>query len=203
VRQQPLSLVLLDEIEKAHPEVFDLLLAVLGEGRLTDGYGRLVDFRMAVICLTSNLGVTESAPVGFGGRESGDFLRSAREHFRPELFNRIDHVVPFRALGPLDVLAIVDLEMEKAARRVGLRTRGVRLTIDPEAKELLAELGFHPTRGARPLKRVIEERVVTPLAVRLAAEPELRDLEVRVVREGSPAHARARVGGSAFLCLER
>jgi len=172
VRREPLSLVLLDEVEKAHPEVFDLLLGVLGEGRLTDREGRRVDLRMAVIVMTSNLGVTRSRSVGFG-ETAPDFLGAVRKHFRPEFFNRIDAVVPFRSLMPEDIERIVELEVAKLGEREGLKRRGLRLKVDRAARELLAELGWHPLYGARPLKRVIEERVMTPLAIRMAREPEL------------------------------
>jgi ATP-dependent Clp protease ATP-binding subunit ClpC len=181
VRAQPLSVVLLDEIEKAHPQVFDLLLGVLGEGRLTDAAGRLVDFRMTLIIMTSNLGAGEGTPVGFGEGGEPDFLGRVRKHFRPEFFNRLDHVVTFGRLEPADIETIVDLELAKATARTGLRRRGIRLQVEPAARKLLAELGWHPTRGARPLKRVIEERVVTPLAVLLARRPELEGCVVRVV----------------------
>jgi ATP-dependent Clp protease ATP-binding subunit ClpC len=182
VRQEPLSLVLLDEIEKADREVFDLLLAILGEGRLTDEEGRLVDFRMTLIVMTSNLGIADARSMGFGegAGERGASLQRVRDHFRPELWNRIDHVVPFRALSRADVLRIVDLELEKAQARTGLLRKNLRLKVSPEAKALLAELGYHPERGARPLKRVIEERVITPLAARIAADAALRDREVLV-----------------------
>jgi ATP-dependent Clp protease ATP-binding subunit ClpC len=199
VRQQPLSLVLLDEIEKAHREVFDLLLGILGEGRLTDEDGRLVDFRMVLIVMTSNLGVSDRAAVGFGGedgappgprappgaRRAGGAPASVREHFRPELVNRIDHVVQFRSLDREGVLQIVDLEIEKARSRTGLVRRNLRLRLLPEARARLAELGFDPRRGARPLKRVIEEQVITPIAARMAAEPGCRDDEVAIGVEAS------------------
>jgi ATP-dependent Clp protease ATP-binding subunit ClpC len=184
VREQPLSLVLLDEIEKAHPEVFDLLLGVLGEGRLTDAFGATVDFRMSVVVMTSNLGVTDHAPVGFDETAGDDGLRAVRTHFRPEFFNRIDQVVAFRRLSPEDVLKIVDLELEKAAGRTGLVRRSVRLTVDAGARTRLAAEGFHPTRGARPLRRVIEERVLSPLAALLARDPALRETTLRVGEAG-------------------
>ncbi|APR77397.1 ATP-dependent Clp protease ATP-binding subunit ClpA [Minicystis rosea] len=181
VRQEPLSLVLFDEIEKAHREVFDVLLAILGEGRLTDEEGRLVDFRMTFIVMTSNLGVADTRTVGFGdGVDPGASIAKVREHFRPELVNRIDHVIPFRRLDRADVLSIVDLELAKAQARTGLVRRGLRLTVTDAAKELLAELGYDPTRGARPLVRVIEERVITPLAARMAADAAFEDREVVV-----------------------
>jgi ATP-dependent Clp protease ATP-binding subunit ClpC len=183
VRSRPLSLVLLDEIEKAHPEVFDLLLGVLGEGRLGDAEGKLVDFRGTIVVMTSNLGVTEQAPVGFGEGASGDFVRAVRRHFRPELFNRIDLVQPFRALSRSDVLAIVDLVLAEVRARAGLVRRGIQLDVDAPARQMLADLGFHPTRGARPLKRVVEERIVAPIAARLAADPKLRDVRLEVSGE--------------------
>ena len=181
VREQPLSLVLLDEIEKAHADVFDLLLSVLGEGRLTDSYGATVDFRMTLVVMTSNLGITEARPVGIGhDGPSNDALRAVRKHFRPEFFNRIDHVVPFRSLAPDDVLRIVDLELTKAAGRTGLVRRNLHLDVDAPSRRALAELGFHPTRGARPLRRVIEERVVSPVAAMLSNDPSLRDRTLHV-----------------------
>jgi ATP-dependent Clp protease ATP-binding subunit ClpC len=181
VRQEPLSLVLFDEIEKAHREVFDVLLAILGEGRLTDEEGRLVDFRMTLIVMTSNLGVADTRAVGFGDAgDAGASLAKVREHFRPELVNRIDHIVPFRRLDRADVLRIVDLELAKAQARTGLVRRGLRLEVTDAAKNRLAELGYDPARGARPLVRVIEERVITPLAARMAADAELEDRAVVV-----------------------
>ncbi|MEQ8458867.1 MAG: AAA family ATPase [Sandaracinaceae bacterium] len=181
VHRQPLSLVLFDELEKAHPEVFDLLLGVLGEGRLTDAMGRLVDFRMTVIVLTSNVGAAERPPVGFDAKPSDDFARAIRDRFRPELVNRLDHVVSFRHLDLADVRRICDLELSKALRRAGLHRRNLQLLVHPEARDRLAELGFHPRYGARPLRRVIEERVFTPLAARIASDPGFRDRRVEVV----------------------
>ncbi len=194
VRQEPLSLVLFDEIEKAHREVFDMLLAILGEGRLTDEEGRLVDFRMTLIVMTSNLGVAQTRAVAFAmergergeGGDAGTGIAKVREHFRPELVNRIDHVIPFRRLDRADVLTIVDLLLAKVEARTGLLRRGVRLAVTSAAKARLAELGYDPARGARPLARVIEERVVTPLAARMAADPALggREMVVEVGVDG-------------------
>ena len=186
VRERPLSLVLFDEIEKAHPEVFDLLLGMLGEGRLTDAFGTTVDCRMTVVVMTSNLGVSESRAVGFGDGMAGDSaLRTARRHFRPEFFNRLDQVIGFNALKPDDVLKIVELEITKAEGRAGLLRRRVTLSLDAAARQRLAELGWHPTRGARPLQRVIEERVIAPVAAYLAAHPELHDAVLAVSAESS------------------
>jgi ATP-dependent Clp protease ATP-binding subunit ClpC len=188
VRQQPLSLVLFDELEKADQEVFDLMLAILGEGRLTDAEGRLVDFRMTMICMTSNLGVEARDPSGFGDTDDVDrgkhHLQAVRRAFRPEFFARIDHVVPFRRLSPADIRRIVDLELDKLQTRAGLRRRAIRLRVTGSARELLAERGFHPTRGARPLQRVIEEQVLAPLAVLMSAKPSLRDADIEVCAPG-------------------
>jgi ATP-dependent Clp protease ATP-binding subunit ClpC len=185
VRQQPLSLILLDEIEKAHAEVFDLLLAVLGEGRMTDDAGSLIDFRMTVIVMTSNLGVSERGPAGFGGQDDAAAARSfdaaVRRHFRPEFFNRIDFVIPFRNLAPEDIRRIVDLELAQMQARTGLSRRGLKLEVSNAARATLADWGWHPTRGARPLKRVLEEQVMAPLAVLLARQPSLRERAIRIV----------------------
>jgi ATP-dependent Clp protease ATP-binding subunit ClpC len=194
VREQPLSLVLLDEIEKAHPEVFDLLLGVLGEGRLTDDSGRFVDFRTTLIVMTSNLGVTDARPAGFGEAAGGDFARKVRAHFRPELYNRIDLILPFRALAPADVERIVDLELASAAKRTGLIRRQLRLQTTAAARRRLAELGYHPTRGARPLRRLIEERVVTPIASKIAEDPSFRETTILV-------HGRGETPYGAFSVL--
>jgi ATP-dependent Clp protease ATP-binding subunit ClpC len=192
VRQSPLCVVLLDEIEKAHPQVYDLLLGVLGEGRLTDSLGRLVDFRMAVICLTSNLGARESR-AGFGGGAHADHVAAVRAHFRPELLGRLDHVVPFRPLGPAEVERIVTLELEKVRRRPGLVARRLELHATPRARARLAERGFDAKLGARPLRRLIEEAVVGPLAVRMSADPSFRDRAVEVVAADETPDAPDRI----------
>jgi ATP-dependent Clp protease ATP-binding subunit ClpC len=193
VRQQPLSVVLLDEIEKAHPEVFDLLLGVLGEGRLTDVNGRLVDFRMCVIVMTSNLGVTTTAKVGFGDSPGGDYLAAIRNEFRPEFVARLDHILAFAPLGRSSIEQIVDLEMKKVAKRTGLKRRGLRLRLSSGARDVLATRGYDPHLGARPLKRLIEDRVVAPLAVLLARDPDLSETELHVAAEGEAGHADLRV----------
>jgi ATP-dependent Clp protease ATP-binding subunit ClpC len=181
VRQAPLCVVLLDEIEKAHPEVFDLLLGVLGEGRLTDSLGRLVDFRMAIIVMTSNLGARESRS-GFGSAGgTADHAAAVRAHFRPELLGRLDHVVSFKPLGLPEVERIVTLEIEKVRKRPGLVARRLELRLSARARTRLAERGFDARLGARPLRRLIEDAVIAPLAVRMAAEPAFRDRPVEVV----------------------
>ncbi|MEZ4221672.1 MAG: AAA family ATPase [Polyangiaceae bacterium] len=183
VARQPLCLLLLDEIEKAHPSVFDLLLGVLGEGRLTTEHGRRVDLRMTLVVMTSNLG-SEISPLGFGSeaKPEGAALRAARDHFRPEFFNRLDRVVPFAALSAESLRRIVELELAAVSKREGLQRRAIVLDVSAEAKDLLAELGYSPQYGARPLRRVIEERVMAPIAAELSRRPSLRQLRASVTR---------------------
>jgi ATP-dependent Clp protease ATP-binding subunit ClpC len=190
VRRQPLAVVLLDELEKAHAEVFDLLLGVLGEGRLTDSMGRLVDFRMTVIVMTSNLGALASG-VGFGGGGGRAPAAAVRAHFRPELIGRLDQVVAFGPLSRADIERIVELEVAKLRRRPGLPQRNLRLWVSPAARAQLAARGHDPGLGARPLRRLLEEQVVAPLAIRLAGDPALRDRSVGVVTADEAARAPA------------
>ena len=178
--------MLLDEIEKAHAEVHDLLLGVLGEGRLTDALGRLVDFRMAIIVMTSNLGTDHTVTAGFAGGAGPDAIGAVRRFFRPELIGRLDAIVPFAPLTPDDVVRIVGLELEKVRRRPGLAARRIELDVSIPARVALARRGFDAKFGARPLRRLIEDAVVAPLAVRLAADPELRDRTIRVVASDEP-----------------
>jgi ATP-dependent Clp protease ATP-binding subunit ClpB len=149
VRRRPYSVVLLDEIEKAHAEVFDVLLQILDDGRLTDGQGRTVDFRNTVIIMTSNI-------------RSADALS---EYFRPEFLNRVDEVVEFEALSREQLAEIVELQLERLRARLG--ERGIELELTDGAKETLAEAGWDPTYGARPLKRALQRMVENPLAMRL------------------------------------
>ena len=148
VRRRPYSVLLLDEIEKAHPDVFNVLLQVMDDGRLTDGQGRTVDFRHVVLIMTSNIP---------GGR------LGAEEHFKPEFINRLDDIVEFHSLDRAQIAKIVDLQVERLIARV--RERGIEVTLTDRARELLGNLGYDPTYGARPLKRVIAKRLVDPLAL--------------------------------------
>ncbi len=168
VKRRPYSLVLLDEIEKAHADVFNVLLQILDDGRLTDGQGRTVDFRNTLVIMTSNLGSTVIKGL------SGDFAAMEREvrkvleaHFRPEFLNRIDEVVVFRPLGKETILKIVDLQLGLLRSR--LAGRKIGLEASPEAAALLAERGYDPVYGARPLKRVIQRDVQNPLATKILA----------------------------------
>ena len=164
VRRRPYSVVLLDEIEKAHPDVAHVLLQVLEEGRLTDGQGRTVDFKNTLIVMTSNIG---SDLILEAGGASSEVLRprlmqALRGHFRPELINRIDEILVFEPLGQVELRQIVSLELKKVERR--LQDRELKLAFDTDVLDLLAKEGYDPVFGARPLRRVIEHRVQNPLA---------------------------------------
>jgi len=166
VKRRPYVLILLDEVEKAHPDVFNVLLQILDDGRLTDGKGRTVDFRNTLIIMTSNLGSQiikeHSQDYEVMAREVRKVLES---HFRPEFLNRVDEVVIFRGLAKASILLIVDLQVELLKKR--LLERGVGLDISRKAKELLAERGYDPVYGARPLKRTIQQDLQNPLAMKL------------------------------------
>jgi ATP-dependent Clp protease ATP-binding subunit ClpB len=168
VRRRPYTVVLLDEVEKAHPDVFDVLLQVLDDGRLTDGQGRTVDFRNALLILTSNLGsqliADQSLPEDARRSAVMDVVRS---HFKPEFLNRLDDVVVFRALGSEELAGIVDIQVDVLARR--LAARRLTLTVTDAAREWLALNGFDPVYGARPLRRLVQSAIGDPLARALLA----------------------------------
>jgi len=159
--------VLFDELEKAHPDVLNVLLQVLDEGRLTDAQGREVDFRNTIVLMTSNVGAHVITEALQGGKASAaeieERVQSAlRGHFRPEFINRIDEVVVFQALREQDMLLIVDLQLESLTQR--LRAKKLSLHLDDQAKRVLARQGYDPIYGARPLKRAIQQRLENPLA---------------------------------------
>jgi ATP-dependent Clp protease ATP-binding subunit ClpC len=182
IRRQPLSVVLFDEIEKADDAAFDLLLGVLGEGRLTDALGRLIDFRMSLIVMTTNLGAADPRPAGFSSDPDAapDPSSAIKNFFRPELIGRLDSVVSFRPLPPAVLERIVDLELDKLRARPGFIARNLRLQLTAAARARLAALGHDPKLGARPLRRTIEDLLVAPLAERMAREPTWRDATVRI-----------------------
>jgi ATP-dependent Clp protease ATP-binding subunit ClpB len=157
--------ILLDEVEKAHPDVFNVLLQVLDDGRLTDGQGRTVDFRNTVIIMTSNLGSDVIQKFTLDGDYAG--MKSAvmevvQENFRPEFINRIDDICVFRPLGVEQIRSIVDIQLTHLRRR--LSDRNLELTLDDSAADRLSEAGYDPVYGARPLKRAIQQQVENPLA---------------------------------------
>ena len=171
VRRRPFCVLLLDEIEKAHHEVFNLLLQLLGDGRLTDARGRTVDFTQAIVVMTSNLGVREaSKPIGLRNRRNEEglaYVRAVEQFFPPELFNRLDRVVPFGRLSRADTEVLAQRQLSKILAREGLVRRQCLLHVSAAAMEKIVDLGFHPHLGARALKRSIESSISAPVSARL------------------------------------
>jgi len=176
IRRRPYAVVLLDEIEKAHPEVFNILLQILEDGRLTDSKGRIASFKNTILIMTSNIGsefISQLSPVGFlskedtGKKESlkEKIMERLKEEFRPEFLNRIDEIIIFNYLRKPEIKKIVELELEKVEKR--LKTKDIGIKVSEKAKELLAEKGFDPNFGARPLKRLIQRLILDPLALKI------------------------------------
>ena len=187
VRRKPYSVVLFDEIEKAHPDVFNVLLQVLDDGRITDGQGRTVDFKNTVIIMTSNIGsqyITEEESKEARSRLVMDALRS---HFRPEFLNRVDEIIIFDRLTESDLKKIVEIQLRRLTKR--LEQQKITLDLSDSAKELIAREGYDPVYGARPLKRTIQKEILNPLSV---------DILEGKVREGQTVHVNAKDGALAF-----
>ncbi|GAB4190804.1 MAG: ATP-dependent Clp protease ATP-binding subunit [Simkaniaceae bacterium] len=193
VRQRPYSVVLFDEIEKAHPDVINLLLQILEEGRLTDSMGRKVDFRNTIIILTSNLGsdlIRRSTEVGFGVQEGmPDFKtmqekidKAVKKHFKPEFINRLDGTVIFKALDRENLIGVIDLEINKLKKRI--QRKNISLDLDQKAKEFLVDKGYQPEMGARPLRRIIEQQIEDPLAEKLLSEGDKEMYFIVTVEDG-------------------
>jgi ATP-dependent Clp protease ATP-binding subunit ClpB len=184
VRRRPYQVILFDEIEKAHPDVFNILLQVLDDGRLTDGQGHTVDFRNTLIVMTSNLGsqFLVDQPEG----EDTEAVREqvmaiVRASFRPEFLNRVDEIILFRRLQKSEMTRIVDIQMQRLAKL--LEERKITVTLEPSAREWLAEKGWDPAYGARPLKRVIQKFVQDPLA-EMILSGQVKDGEKVVISAG-------------------
>jgi ATP-dependent Clp protease ATP-binding subunit ClpB len=195
IRHRPYSVVLFDEIEKAHPEVFNILLQVLDSGHLTDGKGRKVNFKNTIIVLTSNIGgefMDRLAHIGFGKADSTEATRyeetkekvmeALKEHFRPEFLNRLDDIIIFDTLSKEALARIVDTHVEEVMRRLALKR--VSLVIQPEVRDWLAEKGYNPQYGARPLRRTVQDRILTPLASMMVAQGILEGATVTVSIKG-------------------
>ncbi|MCE2526451.1 MAG: ATP-dependent chaperone ClpB [Actinomycetia bacterium] len=188
VRRRPYTVILLDEVEKAHPEIFNTLLQLLDDGRLTDGQGRTVDFTNAVLIMTSNLGselIDPSLPTEV---IESRVMGAVRGHFRPEFLNRVDDIVVFGRLSRTDLAKIVDLQLDRLGRR--LAGRGLRVRFSGEIKDILAEEGYDPAYGARPLKRVIQRRLADPLAVKLLESQWPRDSVIDAYAEDNAVSFR-------------
>jgi ATP-dependent Clp protease ATP-binding subunit ClpB len=188
VRRRPYSVILFDEIEKAHPDVFNILLQILDDGRLTDSQGRVVNFRNAVIIMTSNIGSQYIVDAGAqldpkGWERVEERVRDElRNHFRPEFLNRVDDIIVFRQLSREDLVRIVDLQLERLERM--LAQRRITIEVTSEAKALIATEGYDPVYGARPLKRVIQRRLQNPIALELLEGNFHEGDTIRVEREG-------------------
>jgi len=176
VRRKPYSVVLFDEIEKAHPDVFNTLLQILDDGRLTDGQGRTVNFRNTVIIMTSNVGSSEirdSAPIGFSinAKHAGNedtrklLLEALRRTFRPEFLNRVDDIIVFNPLNKEHLTLIIDIQLERVSKL--LATKGIHLEVTQSAKDVLMAEGYDPAYGARPMRRAIQRLIQDPLSLRL------------------------------------
>ncbi|HEY1874959.1 MAG TPA: ATP-dependent chaperone ClpB, partial [Steroidobacteraceae bacterium] len=193
VRRRPYSVILLDEVEKAHQDVFNVLLQVLDDGRLTDGQGRTVDFRNTVIIMTSNLG--SQVIQEYSGEKNYAKMKSAvmeivQQSFRPEFINRIDDIVVFHPLGTKQIRAIVDIQLIYLRKR--LQERNMDLTLDDSARDLLGEAGFDPVYGARPLKRAIQQQIENPLAQKILQGEFVPGDRIRIsVHDGQLTFARA------------
>jgi ATP-dependent Clp protease ATP-binding subunit ClpC len=193
VRRRPYCVVLFDEVEKAHPDVMNLLLQILEEGRLTDSVGRKIDFRNTIIIMTSNLGadlIRKSTEMGFGAKENVmDFKTmqekiegSVKKHFKPEFINRLDGLVIFKTLDKATLRQVVDLEFNKLKNR--LARKKIEVSLDDAARDYLVEKGYLPEMGARPLRRVIEQYLEDPLAEKLLQHPNLEKKYLISAKEG-------------------
>ncbi len=198
IRHRPYAVVLFDEIEKANPEVFNILLQVLDSGHLTDGKGRKVNFKNTIIVLTSNIGgefMDRLAHIGFGKADATDASRyeetkekvmgALKEHFRPEFLNRLDEIITFDVLSKEALARIVENQVEEVMKRLSLKK--IALVIEPEVRSWLAEKGYNPQFGARPLRRTIQDKILTPLASMMLAQGLMEGGQVTVsIRNGEP-----------------
>ena len=193
MRRRPYSVILLDEVEKAHPDVFNILLQVLDDGRLTDGQGRTVDFRNTVIVMTSNLGsqmiqqmsvdsgASDDSPESYTQMKAA-VMGAVQAHFRPEFINRLDDIVVFHPLDKAQIREIARIQASYLDKR--LADRGIQLVLDDSALQLLGNVGFDPVYGARPLKRAIQQQLENPLAQRILAGEFTSGDVIRVDAEG-------------------
>jgi len=198
VRRKPYSVVLFDEVEKAHPEFFNVLLQILEDGTLTDGQGKIVDFRNTIIVMTSNIGAAkltqQAAKIGFklddeAKREEREYeekreevIKELKDNLRPEFINRIDHIIVFNALNQVHIRKIVKMNLETLEKR--LKLQGYSIDVDPKAVAVLAELGFDPEYGARPVRRVIQERLEDEIAEHILKGIFSEGDTIRVVQKG-------------------
>jgi ATP-dependent Clp protease ATP-binding subunit ClpB len=193
VRRHPYSVILFDEIEKAHPDVFNALLQILDDGRMTDGKGRTVDFRNAVLIMTSNVGSQWIQE--YGGRDNKEMevrvMDALRSTFKPEFLNRVDEIIIFNSLGADEIKKIVDIQVSLLGKR--LEANKIKLSLSDKARDFLAKAGFDPVYGARPLKRSIQHLIQDPLAVKILEGD---------VKEGSQVTVDVKGGQVVFVRSE-
>jgi ATP-dependent Clp protease ATP-binding subunit ClpA len=203
IRHRPYAVVLFDEIEKANPEVFNILLQVLDSGHLTDGKGRKVNFKNTIIVLTSNIGgeyIDRLANIGFGNADATDATRyeetkekvmgALKEHFRPEFLNRLDDIIIFDVLSKAALAGIVENQVEEVVQR--LAEKRIALTVLPEVRTWLAEKGHNPQYGARPLRRTIQDTILTPLAGMMVSQGLMEGGTVTVSLKNGEPHFEVR-----------
>jgi ATP-dependent Clp protease ATP-binding subunit ClpB len=193
VRRRPYSVILFDEIEKAHTEVFNVLLQILDDGRMTDGHGRTVDFKNTVIIMTSNVGSQYIQEMGRSRSQEAEarVKESLRRTFKPEFLNRIDEIIFFHSLDPDQIGEIVEIQVERLRKR--LQDRQIDLVLSAEARDLIAEKGYDPVYGARPLKRALQKYIENPLSMEILKG---------AVPDGSAVEATVRGGEVAFSLME-
>jgi ATP-dependent Clp protease ATP-binding subunit ClpB len=187
IRRKPYSVVLFDEIEKAHPDVFNVLLQVLDDGRITDGQGRTVDFKNTVIIMTSNIGSQFIMEEESSENRTRTVMEALRQHFRPEFLNRVDEIIIFDRLSEDDLKHIVEIQLGRLTKR--LAQQKITLELSDSAKQLIAREGYDPVYGARPLKRAIQKEILDPLSI---------DILEGKVREGQTIHVDAKNGALEF-----
>jgi ATP-dependent Clp protease ATP-binding subunit ClpB len=196
IRRRPYAVVLFDEIEKAHPDVFNMLLQILDDGRLTDAKGRTVDFKNTVLIMTSNLGSREIQEADEDEKQIRDaVLEELRANFKPEFLNRIDDIVIFHQLSREQIAVIIDVQLERL--RAMLKERGIELVLEDSARQLLAREGYDPNYGARPLKRAIQTLLQNPLAVKLLNGDILPGQTVRVAADGDKMELKSEAAAAA------
>ncbi|HYD93386.1 MAG TPA: AAA family ATPase [Candidatus Paceibacterota bacterium] len=199
IRHRPYAVVLFDEVEKAHPEIFNILLQVLDSGHLTDGKGRKVNFKNTIIVLTSNIGsefMDRAASIGFGTSETDreqmhdKVMKALKEHFRPEFLNRLDDIVMFEALEKETLIGIVENQVKEVIER--LAGKRITLNLSPEVKAWLADVGYNPQYGARPLKRAIQDKILTPIATLMVGQGVMEGGTVSVTMKNGEPHFEVR-----------
>jgi ATP-dependent Clp protease ATP-binding subunit ClpB len=196
IRRRPYAVVLFDEIEKAHPDVFNVLLQILDDGRLTDAKGRTVDFKNTVLIMTSNLGSREIQDADGDEEEVREaVLQELRANFKPEFLNRIDDIVIFHQLSRDQIGQIIDVQLERLLAM--LAERNIQLVLDDSARQLLAREGYDPNYGARPLKRAIQTLIQNPLAVKLLNGEVLPGQRVKVTANGDQMDLKVEAAAAA------